>query len=91
MGTGTFSASSAPVFLEQMAEQSLVKKIVCGAAHTCATGIKSGLYTWGANKYTQLGHSDQEERVADPTPVSDFVGREVTCIAAGCCSYCPTA
>jgi len=83
LGTGTFSATSAPVFLEQMAEQTLVKKIVCGAAHTCATGIKSGMYTWGANKYTQLGHSDGEERVADPTSISDFDGREVTCIAAG--------
>ena len=70
-----------------MAEQSLVKEIACGAAHSCVTGVKKGMWTWGSNDYSQLGHSDGERRVADPTAVPDMAERNVKFIAAGYVLY----
>merc|ERR1712166_1070762 len=55
----------------------------CGAAHSCVTGVKKGMWTWGSNDYSQLGHSDGERRVADPTAVPDMAERNVKFIAAG--------
>ena len=83
LGNGSFSASTEPVFLKAMAEESLVSQIACGSTHTCVTGVKDGMWTWGNNEYCQLGHSDGIKKVAEPTRVNDMTGREVKFIGAG--------
>lgn len=83
LGHGSWGAASVPVFLDKLAEQSLVSVIACGANHSLAVGATSGLYSWGLNQYLQLGHSESEQRVNEPIPCPEMASRTVKFVAAG--------
>lgn len=67
-----------------MAEQSLVATIACGVSHSIATGVKMGCWTWGANDYAQLGHSEGCPKVPEPVQVPEMCSRLVKQAAGGC-------
>lgn len=50
-----------------------VKAIACGTTHMVALGSDGTVWTWGANKYGQLGLGDTERRAA-PTQVTSLSG-----------------
>ncbi|KAK2166720.1 hypothetical protein LSH36_36g04006 [Paralvinella palmiformis] len=49
-----------------------VSKVSCGSRHTAAVTETGLLYTWGWNKYGQLGHGDTRSR-DKPMPVKHFI------------------
>lgn len=83
LGTGDTAASSAPVFIEKMAELGRVSSISCGAMHTLAAGVNLGMYSWGSNAYCQLGHSEEQPLVTEPTEVPDMADRKIKLVAGG--------
>jgi len=83
LGHGEYSAASTPVFLEKMAEQTLVSSIACGAIHSLAAGVVSGVWSWGSNSYLQLGHSPSEEMVNEPIACPEMKSRPIKYLAGG--------
>ena len=84
LGHGSYSAASTPVFLDNMAEQTLVSTIACGATHCLAAGVLSGVWSWGSNSYLQLGHSPSEEMVNEPIACPEMKSRAIKYLAGGC-------
>ncbi|XP_076243017.1 RCC1 and BTB domain-containing protein 1-like isoform X2 [Calliopsis andreniformis] len=44
----------------------IIKKVVCGYAHTLALSDKGALYVWGANEFGQLGLGNKKENSYTP-------------------------
>jgi len=83
LGNGDIISQAAPVFLESLAEQTLVGTIACGVDHSIATGVTMGMWTWGANDYVQLGHSEGCPKVTEPVQVPEMCSRLVKHAAGG--------
>lgn len=55
----------------------VIRKVVCGYAHTMALSDVGALYVWGANSYGQLGTGNKSNCSA-PVLVAQDLGRSVT-------------
>jgi len=62
----------------------VIRKIVCGYAHTMALSDEGDLYTWGANSYGQLG-TGNKSNCCSPTRVAEELGRIVDIAAIHYC------
>jgi alpha-tubulin suppressor-like RCC1 family protein len=57
-------------------------QIECGTENTAALTKKGEVYTWGKNRYGQLGHGDKISRHI-PTKVESLVGLVIIKISCG--------
>jgi len=58
-------------------------QVACGSGHTCALTDNGSLWTWGDNKYGQLGHGNQQD-LGQPTRVTTLQAVDsVTVVACG--------
>ena len=57
-------------------------QIECGELHTVGLTKKGEVFTWGDNKFGQLGHGDREERIV-PTKVLGLDGLVITKFSCG--------
>jgi alpha-tubulin suppressor-like RCC1 family protein len=46
-----------------------VVNISCGRDHTIAKGSHHKIFSWGANNFKQLGHSEDKVNVFEPTEI----------------------
>ena len=54
----------------------VVRRVVCGYAHTMALSDVGALYVWGANSYGQLG-TGNKSNVSAPVHIASEIGRFV--------------
>jgi alpha-tubulin suppressor-like RCC1 family protein len=57
-------------------------QIVCGGWHTVGLTKKGVVFTWGDNQFGQLGHGDNNQRIA-PTEVAGLDGLFIISISCG--------
>ena len=69
--------------LYQSITSKIVKKLSCGWAHSCAIVDNGELFTWGANKFGQLGLNIPDEFISTPTKVAFFQKKRIYHVSCG--------
>ncbi len=64
-------------------ENENVDDVCCGDWHSLALTEKGEVFSWGDNKYGQIGHGKDEICVSDPVRLNGFPDRKVISIACG--------
>ncbi|XP_060202019.1 ultraviolet-B receptor UVR8-like isoform X2 [Lycium barbarum] len=81
LGTGTDHAETSPRLVDaSVLENKNAKVVSCGARHNAIMTEDSKVYSWGWNKYGQLGLGDTVDR-NDPceVPIDDCTPKNVAC------------
>mmetsp|Transcript_26130 Transcript_26130/g.85925 ORF Transcript_26130/g.85925 Transcript_26130/m.85925 type:complete len:650 (+) Transcript_26130:198-2147(+) len=81
LGHASFSHSSTPSIIDELASQR-VKEVACGVAFSAALMEGGQLYTWGCNRYGQLGQGDRTSS-AIPRMLPSMNHRHVHLMACG--------
>ena len=81
LGQGDFESSHVPRIVGHLGKFR-IKMVAAGSFHAIALSLGGAVYSWGFNKYGQLGHGNTES-CALPVRVSFLTGCVVTQVAAG--------
>eukprot|EP01132_Coremiostelium_polycephalum_P004737 gene4737-5913_t len=75
-------SQSTPKRVDFFGSRSLVM-VECGGEHTIAVDSNSQIYSWGSDRFGQLGHGTKGITVNRPKIIEDLSGQKLTAIAAG--------
>jgi E3 ubiquitin-protein ligase HERC4 len=83
LGNGTI-VSSEVVLLNEWLKKKVVPviDIQCGEAHVWVLSVSGNVYSWGSNRFGQLGHGDNKTRTR-PELVKTLRRKEIAQIACG--------
>uniref|UniRef100_H0XH44 HECT and RLD domain containing E3 ubiquitin protein ligase 5 n=1 Tax=Otolemur garnettii TaxID=30611 RepID=H0XH44_OTOGA len=81
LGLGHTTGEASPSLIEALDDQR-VEFLTCGGSHTALLTEDGLVFTFGAGKYGQLGHSGTQNELR-PRLVTELTGKRVTQIACG--------
>lgn len=81
LGHGDFSDHLTATQVTGLSDK-VITTVAGGWRHTMAADEEGNVYSWGWNKFGQLGHGDTEDRNA-PSLIQALVGQKVSTVACG--------